>query len=66
MLNQLTISQLREKLSSGEASSREVTQSCLERIASVDDKINAFISHNAEDALAQADTADAARKSGDG
>jgi aspartyl-tRNA(Asn)/glutamyl-tRNA(Gln) amidotransferase subunit A len=66
MLNQLTISQLREKLSSGEASSREATQSCLERIASVDDKINAFISHNAEDALAQADTADAARKSGDG
>lgn len=64
MLNQLTISQLREKLDSGEASSREATQSCLDRIASVDEKINAFISHNAEDALAQADAADAARRNG--
>lgn len=64
MLNQLTISELTAKLRSGEASSREATQACLDRIAAVDDKVNAFISHNAEDALAQADAADAARKDG--
>ncbi len=64
MLNQLTISELTAKLRSGEASSREATQACLDRIAAVDDKINAFISHDVEEALAQADAADAARKEG--
>jgi len=58
MLNQLTISELTAKLARREVSSREVMQSCLDRIASVDGKIHAFISHDAADALQQADAAD--------
>jgi aspartyl-tRNA(Asn)/glutamyl-tRNA(Gln) amidotransferase subunit A len=58
MLNQLTISELVAKLAKREISAREVTQSCLDQIARVDGKIHAFISHDAADALAQADAAD--------
>ena len=58
MLNQLTISELTAKLARRENSAREVMQSCLDRIARVDGKIHAFISYNAEEALAQADAAD--------
>lgn len=58
MLNQLTISELAKKLSKREVSAREVMQACLDRIASVDGKIHAFISHDDNDALKQADAAD--------
>jgi aspartyl-tRNA(Asn)/glutamyl-tRNA(Gln) amidotransferase subunit A len=58
MLNQLTISELTAKLAKREVSARESMQSCLDRITRVDGKIHAFISHNASDALAQADAAD--------
>jgi len=58
MLNQLTISELTAKLAKREISAREAVQSCLDRIARVDGKIHAFISHNDADALAQADAAD--------
>lgn len=58
MLNQLTISELGEKLASREASSREATQACLERVRQVDGSIRAFLSYDAEGALAQADAAD--------
>ena len=58
MLNQLTISELTAKLGRREVSAREATQSCLDQIARVDGKIHAFISHDAADALAQADAAD--------
>jgi aspartyl-tRNA(Asn)/glutamyl-tRNA(Gln) amidotransferase subunit A len=64
MLNQLTIAELTGKLARREVSSREVTQACLNRIAQVDEKIHAFISHDAQDALAQADAADAALAAG--
>ena len=57
MLNQLTISELPPS-SPREVSAREATQSCLDQIARVDGKIHAFISHDAADALAQADAAD--------
>ncbi|HXF10778.1 MAG TPA: Asp-tRNA(Asn)/Glu-tRNA(Gln) amidotransferase subunit GatA [Desulfuromonadaceae bacterium] len=57
-LNQLTISELSAKLAKREVSAREATQACLDRIAAVDSKIHAFISHDATDALAQADAAD--------
>ena len=60
MLNQSTISELVAKLASGETSSRAITQACLEQIQRVDPKIRAFLSYNAEDALAQADAADKA------
>jgi len=58
MLNQLTISELTAKLARREVSAREATQACLDRIARVDGQIHAFISHDAADALAQADAAD--------
>ena len=58
MLNQLTISELSAKLARREVSAREATQACLDQIARVDEKIHAFISHDAADALAQADAAD--------
>jgi len=58
MLNQLTISELTAKLARREVSARETTQACLDQIARVDGEIHAFISHDAADALAQADAAD--------
>jgi len=58
MLNQLTISELAGRLARREVSAREVMQSCLDRIARVDGKLHAFISHNDADALAQAEAAD--------
>jgi len=58
MLNQLTISGLTAKLARREVSAREATQACLDQIARVDGKIHAFISHDAADALAQAEAAD--------
>ena len=58
MLNQLTISELAARLAQREVSAREVMQSCLDQIARVDGKIHAFISHNPDDALAQAEAAD--------
>jgi aspartyl-tRNA(Asn)/glutamyl-tRNA(Gln) amidotransferase subunit A len=64
MLNQLTISELAVKLARREVSAREVMQSCLDQIARVDGKIHAFISHDAADALAQADAADKIISSG--
>ncbi len=58
MLNQLTISELTAKLARREVSARESMQSCLDQIARVDGQIHAFLSHNAADALAQADAVD--------
>ena len=58
MLNQLTISEARVRLTRREISARELTQSCLDQIQRVDGEIKAFISHDAADALAQADRAD--------
>ncbi len=60
MLNQLTISELTARLARREVSAREATQACLDQIARVDGPIHAFISHDAADALAQADAADQA------
>ena len=58
MLHQLTISELTAKLVRREVSAREATQACLDQIARVDGKIHAFLSHDAADALAQAEAAD--------
>ena len=58
MLNQLTIFGLATKLAKREISSREATRACLDQIGRVDGQIRAFISHDAADALAQADAAD--------
>ena len=58
MLNQLTAWELSENIGRREVSCREVMQACLDRIASVEDRVHAFISYNAADALAQAAAAD--------
>ncbi len=60
MLNQLTISELTARLARREVSARAVTQACLEQIKRVDGQIHAFLSHDAADALAQADAIDQA------
>lgn len=60
MLNQLTISELTVKLAKREVSSRAVTQACLDQIQRVEGQVHALISHDAVDALAQADAVDQA------
>lgn len=64
MLNQLTISELTAKLGQREVSAREATKACLDQIQRVDDRIHAFLSYDAADALAQADAADKAIAAG--
>jgi aspartyl-tRNA(Asn)/glutamyl-tRNA(Gln) amidotransferase subunit A len=64
MLTQLTVTKLTERIAAREVSSREATEACLARIQQVDGQVQAFLSWNAEDALAQADTADRALASG--
>src|SRR6202161_27155 len=64
MLNQLTISQLADKLGRREVSSRQAMQACLDQIQKVEGRIHAFISYDAADALAQADAADQAMAHG--
>jgi aspartyl-tRNA(Asn)/glutamyl-tRNA(Gln) amidotransferase subunit A len=58
MLNPLTISQLRQRLTKREVSARELTQACLDQVRKVDVQIHAFLSVDESDALAQADAAD--------
>src|SRR5437867_1707632 len=58
MLNQLTISELVSKLATREVSAHAAMQECLEQVQRADPKIHAFISYDAEDALAQADAMD--------
>ena len=65
MAHFLTIHQLLEQLRAGELSSREATQACLDRVEKVDGRLNAFISVDAADALAQADAADQSRVAGE-
>jgi aspartyl-tRNA(Asn)/glutamyl-tRNA(Gln) amidotransferase subunit A len=61
---ELTIAQAMEQLASGALSSRELTQSCLERIKAVDGKVKAFLTVTTEQALGQADEADRMRTRG--
>jgi aspartyl-tRNA(Asn)/glutamyl-tRNA(Gln) amidotransferase subunit A len=65
MLHRLTISELVAKLARKECSARELMESYLAQIKRVDEGIHSFISYDAEDALAQADQADAALTAGD-
>ncbi|MCL4787253.1 MAG: Asp-tRNA(Asn)/Glu-tRNA(Gln) amidotransferase subunit GatA [Verrucomicrobia bacterium] len=64
MLNQLTISELTARLAKREVTAREAVQACLDQIQRVDGRIRAFLSYDAADALAQADTADQALAGG--
>jgi aspartyl-tRNA(Asn)/glutamyl-tRNA(Gln) amidotransferase subunit A len=60
-LTRLSASALSEALASGDTTSVEVTQAHLDRIASVDDAVHAFLQVDVEGALAQASAADARR-----
>ncbi len=64
MPNRLTISELTAKLARREVSARAATQACLDQIQRVDGRIGAFLSYDANDALAQADAADEALAGG--
>ncbi|HPC62923.1 MAG TPA: Asp-tRNA(Asn)/Glu-tRNA(Gln) amidotransferase subunit GatA [Verrucomicrobiota bacterium] len=64
MLNRLTISELVTRLASREVSSRAATQACLDQIERLDGRLHAFISLDADHALAQADAADRALAAG--
>ncbi|MEO0509581.1 MAG: Asp-tRNA(Asn)/Glu-tRNA(Gln) amidotransferase subunit GatA [Verrucomicrobiota bacterium] len=59
-----TITELSASLEAGEQTSVELTQAIIDRTASVDGKVKAFISYDAEDALAQAKTSDERRAAG--
>jgi len=65
MLNALTISELTDRLKSGQATATAATQACLDRIRQADPAIKAYLSVDAEDALAQAKAADSALAAGE-
>ncbi len=64
-LSFLTIHDAVELLRKREVSSRELTQASLDRIAAVDERVQAFLSVTAEGALTQADAADARLAAGE-
>lgn len=57
----LTVSQAHEKLKKKEISSEELTRACIERIESVDKKLNAVVHRNFDRALEEAKKIDAAK-----
>lgn len=57
-LNKLTVVEVIKGLKEKKFSSLEVTQDCLDRINSVDEKVNAFVTETREEALSQAKKAD--------
>ncbi len=60
----LSLTEVAQAIAQKRFSSREVTQSCLERIAQWQPRLNAFMAIEAEEALAAADAADAALAKG--
>lgn len=63
-LHRLSIRELSEGLKQAQFSSRELTEHYLKRIAQIDPKVKSYVTVTAELALAEADAADAALKSG--
>ena len=61
----LTIHELHDRLISGDITSEAITESVLNRIGAVDDKVKAYITVTADGARAQAREADRRVKSGD-
>ena len=64
-ITSMTMGELAEQLASGALSSREITEAYLARIAQVEDKVGAYVTVCGEEALRQADEADARRASGE-
>ncbi len=60
----LSLTEVAQAIAQKRVSSREVTQSCLARIAQWQPRLNAFMAIEAEEALAAADAADAALAKG--
>ncbi|HTB03137.1 MAG TPA: amidase [Bradyrhizobium sp.] len=60
----LTLTEVAKAIAQKRVSSREVTQSCLDRIKAWQPRLNAFMAIEAEEALAAADAADAALAKG--
>ena len=65
MPHTLSIHELTAQLAAKQLTAREAAQACLDRIAAVDGRLNAFNSLSADDALAQADAADDALAAGE-
>lgn len=59
-----TIAELSAMLAAGETTSVEITQAVIDRTAAVDGKVKAFLSTDADDALAQAKASDERRAAG--
>jgi len=59
-LHRLSIREMTEGLARAEFSSRELTQHYLKRIEKIDAQVQSYVTVTAEQALAQADAADAA------
>ncbi|MCB1126280.1 MAG: Asp-tRNA(Asn)/Glu-tRNA(Gln) amidotransferase subunit GatA [Verrucomicrobiae bacterium] len=64
-LHEMTLTEAADRLARGEMSSRELTRACLDRIETVERSLGAFLSVDADGALAAADAADAARQKGE-
>src|SRR5438552_19114365 len=60
----LSLTEVAQAIARKHISSREVTQSCLDRITQWQPRLNAFMALEADEALAAADAADAALASG--
>ncbi|WP_041641913.1 Asp-tRNA(Asn)/Glu-tRNA(Gln) amidotransferase subunit GatA [Magnetococcus marinus] len=65
-MNELTLREAADKLATKEISSVELTQACLDQIAKHNPTINAFVTVDAEKALAAAQAADARIAAGNG
>lgn len=63
-LHRLSIRELTEGLANAKFSSRELTEHYLKRIEKVDAQVKSYVTVTAEQALAQADAADALRRTG--
>ncbi|MCL2646766.1 MAG: Asp-tRNA(Asn)/Glu-tRNA(Gln) amidotransferase subunit GatA [Phycisphaerales bacterium] len=63
-LSSLTAAELAAQIASGQISSRQATQACLDAIDKLNPHLNAYNSVFHDRSLKQADTADAARKNG--
>lgn len=63
-LHRLSIRELSQGLADAQFSSREITQHYLKRIEKIDAQVKSYVTVTAEQALAQADAADAAIKAG--
>src|SRR5258708_38216001 len=60
----LSLTEVAQAIAQKRVSSREVTQSCLDRVTQWQPRLNAFMAIEADEALAAADAADAALASG--